>query len=183
MIDFDHVLDAINSVTQNLEKYVIGNHFTEQSSLTLADWATFLSFKEDKTLQSDIENYISKYRPELDIPSKQYVSFQRTYIKPVLFQDISKKYLELINYKDDNQTFKTFKGFRLCACDGSDFEIPDFPETRAEFNIKNTSKYRKPAMCKFSSIQDVLNGFILDGIVSDYKAAELPLIHKHLQNV
>ena len=52
MIDFDHVLDAINSVTQNLEKYVIGNHFTEQSSLTLADWATFLSFKEDRTLQS-----------------------------------------------------------------------------------------------------------------------------------
>ena len=37
-------------------------------------------------------------------------------------------------------------------------------------------------MCKFSSIQDVLNGFILDGIVANYKAAELPLIHQHLQN-
>ena len=61
MIDFDHVLDAINDVTQKSEKYVIGNHFTEQSSLSLADWATFLSFKEDKTLQSDIENYISNY--------------------------------------------------------------------------------------------------------------------------
>ena len=96
MIDFDHVLDAINSVTQNTEKYVIGNHFTDQSSLSLADWATFLSFKEDKTLQSDIEDYITKYKPELDIPSKQFVSSQRTYIKPFLFQDISKKYLELI---------------------------------------------------------------------------------------
>ena len=69
----------------------------------------------------------------------------------------------MIDYKNDNETFKTFKGFRLCSGDGSDFEIPDFPETRAEFNIKNTPKYRKPAMCKFSSIQDVLNGFILDG--------------------
>ena len=171
MIDFDHVLDAINSVTQNTEKYVIGNHFTDQSSLSLADWATFLSFKEDKTLQSDIENYITLYKPEIDIPSKQFVSSQRTYIKPVLFQDISKKYLELIDYKTDNQTFKTFKGFRLIAGDGSDFEIPDFPETRAEFNIKNSPKYKKPAMCKFSSIQDVLNGFILDGIVDNYKAA------------
>ena len=37
IIDFNHVLDAINSVTQNLEKYVIGNQFTGQSSLTLAD--------------------------------------------------------------------------------------------------------------------------------------------------
>ena len=183
MIDFDYVLDAINDVTQKSEKYVIGNHFTEQSSLSLADWATFLSFKEDKTLQSDIENYISNYKPELDIPSKQFISSQRSYIKPIMFQDISKRYLELIDYKDDNQTFKTFKGFRLCAGDGSDFEIPDFPETRAEFNIKNTPKYRKPAMCKFSSIQDILNGFILDGTVSDYKAGELPLMHQHLQNV
>ena len=183
MINLDHVLDAINDVCQNSEKYVIGNHFTEQSSLSLADWAVFLSFKEDKTLQSDIENFITNYKPELDTPSKQHVSSQRSYIKPILFQDISKRYLELIDYKNDNQTFKTFKGFRLLAGDGSDFEIPDFPETRAEFNIRNTPKYRKPAMCKFSSVQDVHNGFILDGIVADYKAAELPLIHQHIQNV
>ena len=38
-------------------------------------------------------------------------------------------------------------------------------------------------MCKFSSLQDVLNGFILDGIVSDYKVAELPLMHQHLPNI
>lgn len=183
MIEFDHVLDAINDVAKNSEKYVVGNHFTEQSNMSLADWGLFLSFKEDRTLQSDIENYITNYKPELDIPSKQFISSQRTYIKPVFFQDISKKYLELIDYKNDNQTFKTFKGFRLLAGDGSDFEIPDFPETREEFNIKDTPIYRKPAMCKFSSVQDVLNGFILDGIVDDYKAAELPLMHQHLQNI
>lgn len=40
-----------------------------------------------------------------------------------------------------------------------------------ESNIINTPKYRKPTMCKFSYIQDILNGFILDGIVADYKAA------------
>lgn len=99
MIDFDYVLDAINCVTHDSEKYVIGNHFTKQSRLSLADWAMFLSFKEDKTLQSDIEDYITKYNPELDVPSKQYVSSQRTYIKSDMFQDISKKYLELIDYK------------------------------------------------------------------------------------
>ena len=35
MINFDHVLDAINSVTQISEKNVIGNHFTDQSDLSL----------------------------------------------------------------------------------------------------------------------------------------------------
>lgn len=182
MIELDYVLDAIHDVSKDKEKYIVGNHFTDQSSLSLDDWAVFFSFKEDKTLQYDIENYITNYKPEVDILSKQFVSFQRTFIKPDLFQDISKRYLELIDYKYDNQTFKTFKGFILCAGDGSDLEIPDFPETRAEFNIKNTPKYTKPAMCKFSSVQDVLNGFILDGIVDNYKAAELPLMHQHLQN-
>ena len=91
MNDLDYVLDAIHDVCQNSEKYVIGNHFTDQSSLSLADWATFLSFKEDRTLQSDIENYITKYKPEVEIPSKQFVSYQRSFIEPVLFQDINKK--------------------------------------------------------------------------------------------
>lgn len=91
--------------------------------------------------------------------------------------------MELIDYKTDNQTFKTFKGFRLCAGDGSDFEIPDFKEVRRDFGIKDTPKYRKPEMAKFSSIMDLLNGFILDGIIGDYKQAELPLMHQNLDNI
>ena len=67
--------------------------------------------------------------------------------------------------------------------DGSDFEIPDFEEVRRDFGIKDTPKYRKPAMAKFSSIMDLLNGFILDGIIGNYKRAELPLIHQNLDNI
>ena len=67
--------------------------------------------------------------------------------------------------------------------DGSDFEIPDFEEVRRDFGIKDTSKYRKPAMAKFSSIMDLLNGFILDGIIGNYKQAELPLMHQNLDNI
>ena len=66
------------------------------------------------------------------MPSKQFVSYQRTYIKPVLFQNINKKYLKLIDYKNDNQTFKTFKGIRLYDYYESDFKIPNF--------LKNTSR-------------------------------------------
>ena len=38
-------------------------------------------------------------------------------------------------------------------------------------------------MAKFSSIMDLLNGFILDGIIGDYKQAELPLMHQNLDNI
>lgn len=75
------------------------------------------------------------------------------------------------------------KVFRLYGGDGSDFEIPDFEEVRRDFGIKDTPKYRKPAMAKFSSIMDLLNGFILDGIIGNYKQAELPLMHQNLDNI
>jgi len=35
MSDLDYVLDAIHDVCQNSEKYVIGNHFTDQSSFII----------------------------------------------------------------------------------------------------------------------------------------------------
>ena len=63
----------------------------------------FYHLKKIKLYNQIIEDYITKYNPEIDIPSKQFVSSQRTYIKPILFQDISKKYLELIDYTRDNR--------------------------------------------------------------------------------
>ena len=48
---------------------------------------------------------------------------------------------------------------------------------------KTHQNIEKPAMAKFSSIMDLLNGFILDGIIGNYKQAELPLIHQNLDNI
>ena len=78
---------------------------------------------------------------------------------------------------------ETFKGYFLIAGDGSDMKLPDFPNVREEFNVKNTPKYTKPCMGKFSSLQDVLNGFMLDGILGNYKEGELPLMQRNLSNV
>lgn len=59
----------------------------------------------------------------------------------------------------------------------------DFEEIRKEFQIKDTEKYRKPAQAKISSIMDLLNEFILKGIIENYKQAELPLMHQNLKNI
>ena len=42
---------------------------------------------------------------------------------------------------------------------------------------------RNPAQAKFSSIMDMLNGFILDGILWDFKEDELKLMHRNLKNI
>ena len=42
---------------------------------------------------------------------------------------------------------------------------------------------KNPPQGKFSSIMDVLNGFILDGILGNFKEDELKLIHRNLKNI
>lgn len=134
--------------------------------------------------QADLEDFIEDdYTNNLETITRQALSKQRVFINPLVFKEISKEYLRLIGYNRNNYFFKEYKGFRLYGGDGSDFEIPDFEEVRRDFGIKDTPKYRKPAMAKFSSIMDLLNGFILDGIIGNYKQAELPLMHHNLDNI
>ena len=102
----------------------------------------------------------------------------------MVFKEISKEYLKKINYNTNNSLFKTFNGFFLIAGDGSDFEIPDFKEVREEFGIKNNSLVaRKPSDAKFSGLMDVMNGFLLDGIIGNHRQSELPLIHQNRDNI
>ena len=52
---FDIVVNTIEETSVVCPEFVIGNHFTDKSKLSLSDWGFFLFFKNDKTLQSDIE--------------------------------------------------------------------------------------------------------------------------------
>ena len=180
---FDVINDTINETSVVCPEYVIGNHFTSNSQMSLADFGFFFTFRNGKTLQSDIENYMSNFKMSIDSFSKQYLSTQRMFIKPEYFKSLNRNFLCNIDYSIHNPSFKTYKGFFLLGCDGSDEKLPDFPQIREEFNIHNTPRYTKPCMGKFSSIQDVLNGFLLDGILGNYKEGELPLIQENLSNV
>ena len=182
---FYYIKDSIDNIAKPLPEFVFGeNRFIRDSKFSFKDYVTFLCFNKGTSNQADLEDFIEdNFTQDIEKITKQALSKQRTFINPEVFKEISKEYLRLINYTKNNSFFKDYKGFRLFGGDGSDFEIPDFENTRNEFGIKDTPKYRKPAMAKFSSIMDLLNGFILDGIIGNYKQAELPLMHQNLDNV
>ena len=182
---FYYVKNSIDNIVKSASEFIIGeNKFTWESKFSFKDYVTFLCFNKGTSNQADLEDFIEdNFTQDIEEITRQALSKQRTYINPTIFKEINKEYLCLINYNTNNSFFKEYKGFRLFGGDGSDFEIPDFKEVRAEFGIKNTPKYRKPAIAKFSSIMDLLNGFILDGIIGNYKQAELPLMHQNLENI
>ena len=182
---FYHIKNTFDNIVKLIDKYVIGeNKFTRNSKFSFKDYVTFLCFNKGTSNQADLEDFVEdNFTTDIQQITRQAFSKQRTYIHPIVFKEISKQYLLEINYHKNYDFFKTYKGFRLFGGDGSDFEIPDFEEVRKEFQIKDTEKYRKPAQAKFSSIMDLLNGFILDGIIGNYKQAELPLMHKNIENI
>ncbi|MBQ8017370.1 MAG: IS4 family transposase [Methanobrevibacter sp.] len=182
---FYYIKNTFENIVKPIDKYVIGeNKFTRNSKFSFKDYVTFLCFNKGTSNQADLEDFVEdNFTTDIQQITRQAFSKQRTYIHPIVFKEISKQYLLEINYHKNYDFFKTYKGFRLFGGDGSDFEIPDFEEVRKEFQIKDTEKYRKPAQAKFSSIMDLLNGFILDGIIGNYKQAELPLMHKNIENI
>lgn len=182
---FYYIKNTFDNIVKPIDKYVIGeNKFTRNSKFSFKDYVTFLCFNKGTSNQADLEDFVEdNFTTDIQQITRQAFSKQRTYIYPIVFKEISKQYLLEINYHKNYDFFKTYKGFRLFGGDGSDFEIPDFEEVRKEFQIKDTEKYRKPAQAKFSSIMDLLNGFILDGIIGNYKQAELPLMHKNIENI
>ena len=182
---FSYFKSAIDNIVKPASFFVIDEkRFTRDSKFSFKDYVTFFCVNKGTSNQADLEDFIEDdFINNLETITRQALSKQRVFINPLVFKEISKEYLRLIGYNRNNHFFKEYKGFRLYGGDGSDFEIPDFEEVRRDFGIKDTPKYRKPAMAKFSSIMDLLNGFILDGIIGNYKQAELPLMHQNLENI
>ena len=145
----------------------------------------FLCFNKGGSNQADLEDFVEdNFTEEKEPITRQAFSKQRTYINPEVFKDINKGYLSEIGYfNNKNSFFKEINGFRIYADDGSDFELPDFKEVREEYQIKNTPLMNKPVMAKFSSVMDILNGYILDGIIESKNIGELPLMLENIKNI
>lgn len=183
---FTYYKSAIDTTLANYGHFVnTENKFSRERKFNFKDIVTFFLFNKGSSNQDDLDDFLEDKFGDLEIElTRQNLSQQRTFVNPLVFKEISKEYLRNINYNVNNPLLKTFDGFFLLAGDGSDFEIPDFDEVRKEFGIKNNSLVkREPSNAKFSGIMDVLNGFLLDGIIGNHKQAELPLMHKNINNI
>lgn len=177
---------AIDTVLTNYKKFVnTENKFSRNRKFEFRDMIKFFLFNKGSSNQDDLDDFIEDKFDNSNIElTRQNLSQQRTFINPLVFKEINKEYLKNINYNVNNSLFQTFKGFFLIAGDGSNFEIPDFEDVREEFGIKKNSLVRRePSDAKFSGLMDVMNGFLLDGIIGNHRQAELPLMHQNLDNI
>lgn len=184
MIKF--IKSAINDVIEDKRTYVLDDiHFKRNKKWPFPIFIYFMLFRKRTTLRHSI-NSMYKILSQFDFKkvSPSNFSQQRKYIDPNAFKEISKGFLKNIGITDKKKILKTFKGKRIYAGDGSELEILNLISTRAEFKVKHkTPHYTYPANAKFSAVMDVLNGYILDGTLGNFKEGDFPMIHDNLENL
>jgi len=167
LYNFGHITDAITTECSDFRKHVLSSTaFIRRRKWGFAHYINHIIFNQRKTVRNNIDTYLKYVTNGVTSYRKQSFCEQRININPEVFKKISLNYLKNIGYmnnKENNSFFRIFYGFRLFAGDGSLFEIPDKELTLNEFGFPDG--YTKLPKVKFSGIVDVLNNFIIDGIM------------------
>ncbi|AWX32893.1 IS4 family transposase [Methanosphaera sp. BMS] len=180
---YSFIKDSIESECIDFRKHVLNDSaFTRNRIWGFGDYVKHILFNQRKTIQNNIDTHLKYVEDGVDSYSKQSFSEQRININPDVFKRISLNYLRNIGYLNRNKInpfFKTFYGFRLFAGDGSRFELPNKKLTLKEFGFKEN--YDKKVNVIFSGVVDVLNNFIIDGLIGRRGVGEHTLIHRNLE--
>ena len=181
---FSFTTNAINLVCESKRDFIYGDTaFTRDRKWGFKDFTQHIIFNKRKTIRNNIDEHLKYCTSEIEDYRKQSFSQQRVNIIPNVFKQISLNYLNNIGYFDFNKNnpfFRTFYGFRLFAGDGSRFTLYNKPQVLKEFGFPED--YDMLPKVIFCGITDVLNDFIIDGLMGERGIGEMTLIHQNIQN-
>ena len=157
--------------------------FVRERKMGFKDFVWYLIIQKGRTTSMELDEYLKQKNGTYEISiSKQAFSKQRQNLKPEIFIDIYKNYLDDF-YHNYPEEVKTYKGYIVCAIDGSLLEIPNTKELREEYKTqKNSSGNRESARARVSGIYDVENGFMIDALIKDCGEGEKELAKKNIEN-
>ena len=170
--------------TKNSNKYKNNEKaFVRKRKMEFTDYVWYLIMQKGRTTSMELDEYLKNKNGTYEISiSKQAFSKQRQNLNPQIFIDIYKDYLEDF-YNNYPEEVKKYKGYYVCAIDGSLFEIPNTEKLREEYKTqRNSSGNRESARARVSGIYDVENGFMLDALIKDCKQGEKELAKENIEN-
>lgn len=107
----------------------------------------------------------------------------RKKLRHTAYIELSQDIIEF--YYNEEQEYKTWKGFIVCAIDGSDIILPNTEDVKMDFKEVKISRHGKEEeqhiIAKASVLYDVLNNMVFDSILHDYRMDERKLGLMHLE--
>lgn len=149
--------------------------FTRKRKLGFCGTVLMVLNKTGKSLQTGIRAFMKSVQTETESYSKQALSKGRLRVKYEAFREIFRMSVE-----EFYQEFKpkTYKGYRVCAVDGTKFNLPYNEESKIEFGIQDGHGDTIQALG--SCLYDVINEIIIDALIVPCSGNERKLAQEHL---
>lgn len=174
-------------IFQSLREYIWSDELRNQGRMGIKDFirervlifpvtVLFLINLAKKSLQVSLNEFCDA--SDLLQVTKQAFSKARKKLSSKTFILLNRKLVE--EYYSDN-TYSTWKGFRLLAVDGSDLQVPQTDNIKEEFGTAKNQTGSTLAMTKISYIYDVFNRITLDAQIDRCKTSEGELAVRHIE--
>ena len=172
--------ESIESVKINLKCRKKITDFTRKRKLTPKNLILYTLNNRGKTTKMELYDFIKE--AGIDDVTDSALLQQREKLNEEVFKELSNQSLRAFYEKFPNEV-KTLKGkYVLMSIDGSDCEIPNTKETRERYQSINSTDNDRVARIKLSNCYDLLNKYVLDTEVEEYKHSELDLANRHIKN-
>lgn len=170
--------ESIDSKLLNVRCRKNEKDFTRERKLTPKDLILYTINNRGKTTKMELYDFLKQYNME-EVSTPALLK-QREKLREEIFKEFTKESL-IRFYKIFPNEVKTLKGYVVAAIDGSDCEVPNTKETRERYQSLNATKDNRVARIKLSNCYDVLNKYVLETEIEEYKHSELDLAKKHIE--
>jgi hypothetical protein len=170
------------------DKFKIGTKsFSRKTKMNFFDISLFIMNMLNKTLQTEVNDFIKNFKNNEISYSKTAFSKARMKISPELFRELNRFFIKDI-YEDKNE-IKLFRGLRIFGIDGTTLELPNMRIPKDIQQSENIQKIyghmsnhteKVKYVSRTSAIYDLENNIIVDGILGSYSSSEHFMAIEHL---
>jgi len=158
-------------------------NFSRKPFLTFPTLIIFMMNLLKGSIQDELKRFFQALDSK-DLPDKEITAGAFTRARKKLsfnaFIELSRI---VVNYFYKHFPHKKWFGFRLVAVDGSTVKVPRTEETIKHFGRWKTKNGNDRPLARMSQLLDVLNGVIIDAIISPKKTGERRLAIQHLDHL
>lgn len=132
----------------------------------------------------EIENFVSLFKKHFSIrpfTKSAFVQYRKK-VKPEVFKHLSDVIVNEF-YTDNEAGVKLWKDFRLLAVDGSRITLPHTKELKEIYGETKNESSSGVVQSRVSVLYDLLNNFVMDGILSPLATGEGKMALEHLKYV
>jgi len=163
---------------------VLTSDFSRKRKQSFSSTVLFLVNLSTKSLSLEIENFVGLFKIYLDIKSFTKSAFvqYRKKLKPDIFRDLA---MVIVNefYTDNELGVKLWNGFRLLAVDGSRLTLPNTEKLKQIYGQTKNQQNVGVVQGRISVLYDVINKYVIDGILTPLAIGEGQLALQHLLHV